>query len=263
MQITSPANQQVKWARRVRDGREPALLFVEGELLVEECLAADLALHAAFYLPSMRVRYAGLIDRLRRRECPVYETGQTAFADMAETVNSQGIVVIASRPMQQLEDLFYPRLGGLPLLVGLDRVSDPGNLGTIVRTAEGSGSSGVVVLRGSTAAFAPKALRAAMGSAFRLPIMTGCEPEPLIDECRSRGLTLVAATADAELDYAEFNWRVPAIVFFGQEAQGVSREVYEACEARVGIPLAPPVESLNVAAAAAAILFEAARQRRG
>lgn len=260
--ITSPANQNVKLARRVRDGREAGLVFVEGERLVWECLEAEISLHSAYVLPTMQRRLAEPVRRLLGRGCPVFETHSAAFATISDTVNSQGIVVIASRPGYQLAELFRPGLGGTPLIVGVDRVSDPGNLGTIVRTAEGSGASGIAVLRRSTSAFSPKALRAAMGSAFRMPIVCDFEAAEIIAECRARGLTAVAATAGGAVDYSQFDWRVPAIVFLGQEAHGISPEILNLCDAGISIPLCPPVESLNVASAAAAILFEAARRRR-
>jgi TrmH family RNA methyltransferase len=262
MQITSPANQQVKWAHRVREGREPALILVEGERLVEECLAAGLELHASFYLPSSSKRLSALLDQLRRLGGPIYETGQTAFSMITDTITSQGIAVIASRPMRTPEDLFYPRHGHPPLIVGLDQMADPGNLGTIIRTAEGAGASGVVALPGSANAFSPKTLRASMGSAFRLPVVTGLELDQLLAISRSYHLQLIAAAVDGALEYTGFDWRAPALIFFGNEAHGLSQEVHDECTIRVRVPLHPPVESLNVAAAAAAILFEAARQRR-
>ena len=262
MQITSPANQQVKWAHRVREGKEPALILVEGERLVEECLSAGLELQASFYLPSSRKRLAALLDQLQHRQCPIYETGQTAFSMITDTVTSQGIAVIASRPMHTPEDLFYPRHGHPPLIVGLDQMADPGNLGTIIRTAEGAGASGVVALPGSANAFSPKTLRASMGSAFRLPVLTGLDLDQLLVISRSYQLQLIAAAVDGALEYTAFDWRAPALIFLGNEAHGLSQEVHDACAIRVRVPLHPPVESLNVAAAAAALLFEAARQRR-
>lgn len=260
--ITSPGNPNIKLARRVRDGREDSLIFVEGERLVLECLDAEVAIHSAYVLPAMRDRFAEPLLRLLGRGCPVFDTHSSAFAAISDTVNSQGIVVIASRPGHGLAELFGPGLGGIPLIVGMDRVADPGNLGTIVRTAEGAGASGIAVMPGSTSAFSPKALRAAMGSAFRMPIVCDCEAAAIIAECRARGVKAVAATAGGAVEYSQFDWRVPAIVFFGQEAHGISPELLEMCDTAISIPLCPPVESLNVAAAAAAILFEAARSRR-
>jgi TrmH family RNA methyltransferase len=121
----------------------------------------------------------------------------------------------------------------------------------------------VVALKGSTDAFAPKTLRSAMGSAFRLPLAADVAPEELIAMGQTAGVVIVATAVDAPLVYSDYDWRQPTLVIFGNEARGIRPELLARCGARLRIPLRPPVESLNVAAAAAAALFEAARQRRG
>ena len=257
--ITSPANERLKHARRVRDGREPELIFVEGERLVEECLRAQLALSACFYEHESSARTQAILVELRRRECPLYATTTAVLATLSDTVNPQGIVVLAQRPATGLTQML---LADVPLIVGLNAVQDPGNFGTIVRTAEAAGASGVVALKGSVDAFAPKTLRSAMGSAFRLPIVSGLTDSALLTQVRAAKLKVLATTANAAMRYDQFDWRQPALVVFGNEARGVNQALLDACDAQISIPLQAPVESLNVAAAAAAILFEAARQRR-
>jgi TrmH family RNA methyltransferase len=149
-----------------------------------------------------------------------------------------------------------------PLILGLDRIQDPGNLGTLVRTAEAAGVSGLFAFAGSADAFSPKTLRSSMGSAFRLPILPDVSGLGTLDTCRSRGLKTVVATGETELSHYDYDWRQPTLLILGNEGRGVSAEIMSACDHRVRIPLHEPVESLNVAAAGAAILFEAVRQRR-
>ncbi len=257
--ITSPANERLKHARRVRDGREPELIFVEGERLVEECLQAQLPLVAGFHDFEPSTRTQAILVELQRRACPLYATTSAVLSTLSDTVNPQGVVVLAQRPSTGLAQMLLVRQ---PLLVVLDAVQDPGNLGTIVRTAEAAGTSGVVTLKGSVDAFAPKTLRSAMGSAFRLPIVSGLTAAALLAQARAAGLKMLATAAAAAQRYDEFDWRQPALIVFGNEARGVSQSLLETCDAQISIPLQAPVESLNVAAAAAAILFEAARQRR-
>jgi TrmH family RNA methyltransferase len=258
MLLTSPANERLKHARRVRDGREPELIFIEGERLAEECLQAGLALIACFHTPEPSARGQQILTALRARGCPLYAAPETVLATISDTVNSQGLIVLAERPATGLQSLLK---AAQPLLVGLDAVQDPGNFGTIVRTAEAAGASGVLALKGSVDAFAPKSLRGAMGSAFRLPVVAGASVS-VIQQVQAAGLTVVGTRLDTELSYTEFDWRQPTLVLFGNEARGLRAEVVELCDLCVRIPLQPPVESLNVAAAAAALLFEAARQRR-
>lgn len=261
MIITSPANDRLKHARRVRDGRERGLIFVEGERLVEECLQSGLKLIACFHLPEPNLRAQSVIAELARRDCPLYSTAEAALETVSDTINTQGLIALAERPSSNLDQVLAARNGVTPLVVCLDAVQDPGNFGTIVRTSEAAGASGVVALKGSVDAFAPKALRSSMGSAFRLPIVTEVESEELLDQAHAAGLKIMATAASGETVYSDFDWRQPVMIIFGNEARGVSEDLSERCDARLRIGLRAPVESLNVAAAAAVILFEAARQR--
>ena len=257
MLITSPANERLKQARRVRDGREPNLIFVEGERLAEDCLQARLSLTACFHMPEPSPRAQAILEKL---DCPGFAVAENLLATISDTVNTQGLILLAERPSATLDEVLN-RQNKNPLLVCLDGIQDPGNFGTILRTAEAAGAGGVISLKGSADAFAPKTLRSAMGSAFRLPIVAGGSVA-VIQQVQAAGLTLVGTVMDAELNYTDFDWRQPTLVLLGNEARGMRAEVLALCDVRVRIPLQPPVESLNVAAAAAALLFEAARQRR-
>jgi len=255
--ITSPANERLKHARRVREGREPDLIFVEGERLVEECLQSRLNLVACFHSPDLSPRSEKILEEIASRECPTFPVADVVMANLSDTITPQGIVVLARRPRASLDDA----LTANALIVGLDAVQDPGNFGAIVRTAEAAGASAVVALKGSVEAFAPKTLRSAMGSAFRLPIVNEVETDELFAVLRARALSVVAMAAGGETVYSDYDWRRPTLVLLGNEARGVSEELLERCDARLRIPMCAPVESLNVAAAAAAVLFEASRQR--
>jgi len=262
MLITSPANERLKHARRVRDGRESSLIFVEGERLIEECLQSDLSLSACFHSPALNPRAQAILNRIEGRGCPLFGVTDAVLSSASDTINTQGLILIAGRPAASLDQIFSPKSAEPALVVCLDAVQDPGNFGTIVRTAEAAGASGLVALKGSVDAFAPKTLRSAMGSAFRLPMATDVKPDEFLAQARAAGLKVVAAAGEGEIVYSNFDWRQPSALVLGNEANGVSGDLRQNCDARVSIPLHPPVESLNVAAAAAAILFEAARQRR-
>jgi len=261
MVITSSSNERLKRARRVRDGREPGLIFVEGERLIEECLQSGLKLTACFHAPDPNPRAQKIIAQMARLDCPLYPATRAALDTVSDTVSAQGLIAIAERPESVFDQTLPARDDVAPLIVCLDRAQDPGNFGTIVRTAEAAGASGVVATKGSVDAFSPKTLRSSMGSAFRLPLVTGLEQEELLSRVRAAKLRVVATAASGEMVYSDYNWRRPTMVIFGAEASGVGLELLERCDERLRIPLRAPVESLNVAAAAAAVLFEAARQR--
>jgi TrmH family RNA methyltransferase len=256
MLITSSSNERIKHARRVREGRDRDLIFIEGERLVGECVSSGLKLHACFTAESPSPSQLALLERI---SCPVFQLSESVLESLSDTTSTQGIIVIAERPWPALDSLFATPA---PLILGLDRIQDPGNLGTLVRTAESAGASGLFSFAGSADAFSPKTLRSSMGSAFRLPILPDVSGLGTIETCRARGLKTVVATGEADLLHYDYDWRQPTLLILGNEGRGASPEIMSACDARVRIPLHAPVESLNVAAAGAAILFEAVRQRR-
>lgn len=257
MLITSSSNERIKHARRVREGRERDLIFIEGERLVTECLASGLHVHGCFIgaedlSPARR-------DLVQRLSCPVFQLSESVLTSLSDTTSTQGIIVIAERPFPVVEHLFAE---SAPLLLGLDRVQDPGNLGTLIRTAEAAGSAGVFAFAGSADAFVPKTLRSAMGSAFRLPVLADVSGLGVIATCRAHGLKIVVADGEGSISHHDYDWRQPTLLILGNEGRGSAAEIKDASDLRVRIPMRAPVESLNVAAAGAALLFEAARQRR-
>jgi TrmH family RNA methyltransferase len=262
MLITSPANERLKQARRVRDGRESDLIFVEGERLVEECLQSKLKLVACFHSPQISLRAQTIISDITAKNIPIYPTADGVLETISDTVNSQGLIVLAERPGSTLDQIMSQGNDESPLIVCLDAVQDPGNFGTIVRTAEAAGVKGVVALKGSVEPYAPKTLRSAMGSAFRLPVVSDIGFDEILPRSQAAGIKVVATASNAETIYNNYDWRQPTLVIFGNEARGAGSELLERCDERLRIPLHAPVESINVAAAAAAVLFEAARQRR-
>jgi TrmH family RNA methyltransferase len=163
----------LKQARRVRDGRDPELVFVEGERLIESCLISGLRLAVCFHSSGVTPRAEAIITELHRRECPVFEMPEAVFATVSDTVNPQGIILLAERPSPNFEDLdddgvlarviVEPGSAvrsdsarsnasvplGVPLIVGIDAVQDPGNFGAIIRTAEAAGATGIVAMTAS------------------------------------------------------------------------------------------------------------------
>lgn len=255
MEIRSRDNERIKQARRVREGREPGLIFVEGLRLAEECLRSGLEVTAAFYRATEEPRQRQLLDALAARGVACHETAPPVLESLGDTVQGQGIVLLAQRPAPAVVD----RPG---LLLGLDRIQDPGNLGTLLRTAEAAGVDGVVLLAGCADVYSPKVLRASMGAAFRLPVLTMTQADDLPDLARRLEVALVAAAGSGERDYEAHDWSAPTLLLLGNEAKGVDPGLLARCDLRLRIPLARGVESLNVAAAGAVMLFEAARQRR-
>ncbi len=260
MLISSTGNDEIKAARQARDGHDRGLLFVEGERLVRDCLGSAAVPRVCFHAPDPPPAIAALLPRLSERGARLLPTAPAVLKSLSDTVSPQGIIVLAARPPSDA-DAFWRELPACPLLVALDRVQDPGNLGAILRTAEAAGAHGLIALNGTADPFAPKVLRASMGSAFRLPILTGLTPNSLLAAARARSLRAIAAAGGAAASYRDIDWTVPALLVLGNEGSGLDPALLAACAETVRIPIKPPVESLNVAAAAAVLLFEAAHQR--
>jgi TrmH family RNA methyltransferase len=179
------------------------------------------------------------------------------LASLSETEASPGLLALGRRPSFDEARIFR----GTPLVLVVEGVQNPGNLGGLLRTAEAAGATGALLTTGTADPFSWKALRGSMGSAFRLPHRAGLATGEALDLLAARGVRVFATSADGERRYDEADLRGPAALVVGSEGRGTSPEVRERAFARLRVPLAPPVESLNVGVAAALALFEVARQR--
>ena len=168
-----------------------------------------------------------------------------------------GVVALATRREYPLERLLQPA----PALVVLAAdIQDPGNVGAIVRSAEAGGATGVLLTGASSDPWGWKALRAAMGSTFRLPIFRSRGDTPLAD-LRSRGLTIIATVPRGGTEMHRVDLRTPTVIVIGSEGAGLDERLVRAADVELSIPMHGPVESLNVAVAAALLVYEARRQR--
>ena len=174
---------------------------------------------------------------------------------VADAVTPQGCAAIARRPRAELSDL---ALDGLLLV--LDDVRDPGNLGAVVRVAEAAGCEAVLLTGSPVDPFGPKALRGSTGSTFRLPVVEAGAVAPLLDALSARGVTTMATSSHGGEDFAQVDWPEATAIVLGNEASGLDRATVEACARRVTIPLVEPVESLNLAVTAGILTFSATRR---
>jgi TrmH family RNA methyltransferase len=255
--ITSTANSRVKYARSLyrRPVRHREKRFVvEGVRLVEEMVKTGQEPVFFFYTEDAAKdpRARSLIDGMLSSDVETALVSQEVMGAMSDTRTPQGILAIAG----------FPEWGaaGSDLVLVLDRVRDPGNLGTILRTAQAAGVGLVITLRGTVDVFSPKVVRGAMGAHFRLAIAWDCHWED-VRRTAQRGQVLLATPRGGQA-YYDLDWTGPTTVVVGGEARGAGREAHEWATGLVSVPMADAVESLNVAVASSVILFEAARQRR-
>lgn len=270
--ITSRQNPLVKRFRRVRAGSERPHVFLEGVRLIEDALKTGARFESVVFTAGLESNERGvaLLDAMRTVQCRGALVSKQVMEAIAGTETPQGIAAIVNRPYLQLDDLLAD---GPDLLVIADELQDPGNIGTIIRTAEAAGANGLITTRYTVDPFNDKSIRASMGSALRLPIVTDVTRADISAGCRKHNIKIVASSAtpvrapiieDAARAYvirlfSDIDMTVPVALIVGREATGVAAAT-EADEF-VHIPMTEGIESLNVAAAAAILLYEAVRQR--
>jgi TrmH family RNA methyltransferase len=241
-----------------RRGRERrGLALAEGVRLVEEALASGITIRGAAVSPALEgtTRGVALKARLVAQGVRIEEVTPAELEELADTDHPQGIVAVVEPRAWTLADL---TVAPESVLLVLDAVQDPGNVGTMLRTAHALGSVGVVALRGTADLTNPKVLRGSMGAAFRLPAVAADEDAFLV-WAAEQGMTIWAAAADGT-PFARSGTRAgPIALVVGNEGAGVSPGIARAAAHRVAIPLRPDAESLNVAVAAGILLYEALR----
>jgi TrmH family RNA methyltransferase len=262
MTITSRDNSLLRHARAVRDRRVEDSIFVEGLRLCEEALTSGLKIEAVIYSEEIarKERAARLIERLAGACEKVASASEKLLESISYTKTPQGIIVLASRPANDKAS-FTEKQPVSPLLVVLHGINNPVNVGAILRTAEAAGVTGAIATANTADPFSPKALRGAMGSAFRLPIWMGANFEEVLAWCVERGVRTACADAEGSKSFRKVDWRGPRALVVGTESTGLLPDEIAATDEAARIPMQGSVESLNVAVATGIILYEANRQR--
>jgi TrmH family RNA methyltransferase len=276
--LSSRDNRWLKTFRMALRGglpTESGSVGVEGVRLVEEALRSGCRIEAVLFSESgerQREHLAPLIDR-PEMAFPSLRTTDRLFEGLADTEHPQGVAALVQPRTTTFDDLLRtPSSACAPLLVVLAGVQDPGNVGAIIRTAAAFGATGAVTSAsgqsGTASPFSPKALRASAGAVLHLPILPGMSLSILLTQFRIAGVRTLASCVH-ELQTAEqrllapweVNWCEPVALLVGNEGAGLPEEVERSADARIRIPMASGVDSLNAAAAAAVLFYEAARQR--
>jgi TrmH family RNA methyltransferase len=262
--VTSRDNSLLRHTRAVRDGRVENVIFVEGMRLCEEALTSELEIHAVIFSDEIarKEKPAELIEKLSRVCDRLVCVSERLLTSVSYSKTSQGILLLASRPDASEEQLTNEQVE-TPLIVVMHRITNPVNLGAILRSSEATGATGAIATENATDPFSPKALRGAMGAAFRLPIWYKPTYADALAWCTQRGIKTVCADLKAQLNYTDLDWTGPCALILGPETSGLAREEIAAADEAVRIPMRKPVESLNVSVAAGVLLYEAARQRQG
>ncbi len=262
----TPRTPRVVAARRLQRRREreaTGRFLAEGPQAVREALARPRTVVELFGTPDALDRYADLAARAAGTDVPVTEVTDEALAALAETVAPQGLVAVC----RHLDVPLATALARAPRLVAvLAGIRDPGNAGTVLRTADAAGAAAVVFAGDAVDPYNGKCVRSSAGSLFHVDVVRERDPAAVVAAARSAGLAVLAATGYGEEDLDELadagRLAAPTAWLFGSEAHGLPDELVEAADARVRVPLHGRAESLNLAAAAAVCLYASARAQR-
>jgi TrmH family RNA methyltransferase len=235
-------------------------LVVEGAELLSVALEAGAVVESVYVAPEGRSNpaVADAVARAYQHGARVFDLASGVIERVADTVTPQPVLAVVGFVPASIEEVAP---SSSMLLVCAD-VRDPGNAGTVIRTADASGVDAVVCCDGTVDPTNPKTVRASAGSVFHTPIVMGGDARAVIGDLHQRGFTTVGTVVRGGTDYTAFDWRQRVAVVLGNEASGLSDEVVAALDARVSIPMAGQAESLNVSVSAAVLCFEALRQRR-
>ena len=263
--ITSKANTQVKDIRLLKQAKYRQArgeYFIEGGRLVEEALRQGVPVRKIAYSPRLEKTERGAkLLSLARKKIPdaewLYLSDEVMNA-LSDTQSHQGILAVLTKKERSVEEL-WQREGMILLLYELQ---DPGNLGAIFRLADAGGAAGLVLSKGTIDPYSPKAVRASMGSLFRVPFLKNQDLLDCLEKLRSRGYPIWATAIRGQPSFWEADFSRPTAVLFGQEGAGLPADLMRAADGLFTIPMAPRADSLNVAMAAGLVIYEALRQRK-
>lgn len=261
--ITSPANPSVKAIRALRQRKEreaSGSFFIEGIRLVAEAAQLGAPIERLVVAPDLLA--SGFARELVAAQAaagvPLLELSAEVFAGLSQKDGPQGLGAVVRQRWEPLEGL---RLDRAPGWVALDRVADPGNLGTILRTADAVGMSGVILVGPSTDPYDPAALRGSMGAVFAQRLVR-CTSAELAAWKRAAGAFVVGTSDKAAADYQAVAYPQPLVLLMGSEREGLAPELQALCDALVSIPMRGRSDSLNLAVATGVMLYELLAQGR-
>lgn len=240
--------------------QETGYFLVEGLRTVEEAVEAG-QVQSLFYVPEEGERLQKLLHKAAAASIKIYEINSQVLAKISDTTTPQGIVACTKQQRTSLKGMAEVAARAAGPLVVVDRLQDPGNLGTLLRTADAVGAAGMIVLAGTVDVFSSKVVRASMGSLFHVPVCGPIDEEELIDWCSKQGIRMAATTLEASRSIYQADLTGKLALVIGNEANGVSENLLQQSSLQLHIPMPGKAESLNAAMAAGIILFESLRQR--
>jgi len=263
LKIESPRNPRVKAVTKLRKAsvrRKTGRTLAEGFREIKRAVECGWTFEELYFCPELyqNEREAELIFCVRKSGTRIFQCSETAFRKMSYRDTPDGLLALSPLVGRKLDEL---KLSENPLLLVAERIEKPGNLGTMLRTADGAGADAVIVCNPATDINNPNVIRASLGTLFHLPVAEAT-PNELFPWLEKHGIQTVAATPGGRLEYTEADLTCPTAIAVGAEDTGLSTEWLARAKVRVKIPMLGKNDSLNVSVSAALLLYEALRQRR-
>ncbi len=253
--IESKSNSLFKDLKKLKDKKkyrdEKKQYIIEGFRFVKEAIKSNASLKYVIFTEEFYEKEKEFISSLEELNIKLVIMAKTLLDEMCDTENPQGIIAVVEFKNSVLN------LGNMIILV--DKVQDPGNMGTIIRTAHAVGASSIIITKGTVDIYNNKVLRSSMGSIFYIPVIEDYSLEKVKD-LKSRGYKLLVSSLQGENNFFEEDLRGKVIIAVGNEGNGVSNEVYDISDIKVKIPMPGNSESLNVAIATSIMMYEKLRQ---
>ena len=261
--ITSRENHLIKKIYRLHTAagrKKKGQYFIEGVRSVLQSLEAKAPVEEVVYSRQVhRIPGGGeLVERLENAGVKVVEISESLYETITDTENPQHIMAVINMQEYRLEDI---TAASDLLLVIVDGLQDPGNLGTIIRTADAAGVHGVVLLKGTVDPYNPKTVRSTMGSVFSIPVIRENDTEGLFAGLHGLGVRLVAASPEGDTSYWDIDYRGRTGIIIGNEANGISEIARKSSDISAVLPMIGGAESLNAAVACGILLYKALEQR--
>ncbi len=253
--IRNPLVKQIRKLHRSRGRREQNLLLLEGTHLIETAYTQNCSLITLCYTELWQARYPQLWETISQQVQRCELVSLEVLSSMTTTINPDGVVATA-----RFQPYTEGNINEIKLGLVLERLQDPGNLGTIIRTAAATEIDGIWLSDDSVDIDNPKVLRASAGAWFQVPLLINYDLKNVIKRYQDDGVNIVATVPNANQTYWELDLTKPSLILLGNEGAGISKELVDLADEAVSIPLGKNTESLNVAIATALILYEAKRQ---
>lgn len=262
--ITSTQNNYIKWVRslKTKKGRiQEGKFIIEGIKLLKEAMNSCIPIHSVLVDKSF-LTSGDLIQQLERNNVPIYLVSPQVMKSVTDTQTPQGIAAVLpvlNRYPHHGEDNYWLN----DFIIGIDRIQDPGNLGTIIRTADAAGVTGLLFSKGTVDVYNSKVIRSTMGSIFHVPIKDNCNLVQEVSILKSRGYTVIASHLAGESRIRLSKWsETPIVLIIGNEASGVCDKLADMADFLYRVPMWGKAESLNASVAAGIMIYDIVRSKR-